>query len=164
MFCWLRSCSRTRRPGCGWAGRWIRTSSAVDAWSALGINPANKAARDWLARLSPGESDLAGTLADTPAARKGPNQWMTGAWMVLLAVVCISLAALAGAAAAARVPTTGPLHETPYVIVYGREGENLTEQMTNGLDRHGVPYTLKPIVDHKTHNSELLPRMKAAGL
>ncbi len=57
----------------------------------------------------------------------------------------------------------GPLRDSPYVMVYGRDNCGITKRMLADLGRAGIPYTYK-IVDDTAVKEELHPRMKAAGL
>lgn len=56
-----------------------------------------------------------------------------------------------------------PLHESSYVVVYGRDTCGITNRMLADLDRLGVPYEYKRVNEPQVAN-ELHPRMKAAGL
>ncbi len=57
----------------------------------------------------------------------------------------------------------GPLRDSPYVMVYGRDACGITNRMRADLSLAGIPYTYK-IVDDPAVKEELHPRMKAAGL
>ncbi len=57
----------------------------------------------------------------------------------------------------------GPLRDSPYVMVYGRDNCGLTKQMRTDLGLAGIPYSYK-IVDDPAVQKELHPRMKTAGL
>jgi hypothetical protein len=57
----------------------------------------------------------------------------------------------------------GPLQDSTYVFVYGRDRCGLTKRMLSNPNRAQVPYTYK-IVDDPRVDEELRPRMKHAGL
>lgn len=156
---------------------WLWLSGAVDndeerrhcLERVLALNPGNEAARRGLARLSPGSlapnaAPRGGPVASPVGTRQGEGRWATVAGVAMLAALCILLAALAAVSEARRIPTKGPLYDTPYIVVYGQQGDDLTQKMMNGLDRRGVPYTFKSTDDEKVRAKELLPRMKAADL
>jgi hypothetical protein len=56
-----------------------------------------------------------------------------------------------------------PLHESSYVVVYGRDTCGVTSRMLADLDRSGIPYEYKRVDEPQVAN-ELHPRMEAAGL
>lgn len=56
-----------------------------------------------------------------------------------------------------------PLHDSSYVVVYGRDTCGITNRMLAALDRSGVPYEYKRVGDPQVAD-ELHPRMEAAGL
>ena len=56
-----------------------------------------------------------------------------------------------------------PLHESSYVVVYGRDTCGITNRMLADLDRSGVPYEYKRVGDSRVSN-ELHTRMETAGL
>jgi hypothetical protein len=56
-----------------------------------------------------------------------------------------------------------PLHETSYVVVYGRDTCGITTRMLADLDRSGIPYEYKRVNEPQV-SQELHPRMEAAGL
>jgi hypothetical protein len=56
-----------------------------------------------------------------------------------------------------------PLHESSYVVVYGRDTCGVTSRMLADLNRSGIPYEYKR-VDEPQVADELHPRMEAAGL
>ena len=144
---------------------WLWLSGAVETDEerrrclerALALNPGNQAARRGLARLSPGP------LPQTTAQEK-QGYWVMAGGIVMFGMACILLVALAVISEAWYIPKKGPLYDTPYVVVYGQQGDDLTGQMMEGLDQHGIPYTFKSTDDEKVKRKELLPRMKAADL
>ena len=56
-----------------------------------------------------------------------------------------------------------PLHETPYVVVYGRNSCGFTQQTIQDLKRAGIPFEYQ-IVDNKSVADLLHSRMENSGM
>jgi hypothetical protein len=56
-----------------------------------------------------------------------------------------------------------PLHEEPYVVVYGRNSCGITQQTMNDLKAAGIPFEYQ-IVDDKSVASLLHSRMQQSGI
>jgi hypothetical protein len=159
---------------------WLWLSGAVDTDEerrrclerVLEINPHNHLAKRGLEALSGGAASPPANQPASPAGRaatspKRSTQDRQSRLLITIGVIMVAAACMLGIVALAsslrQVPETGPLQETPYVIVYGRQSCSVTRQTIDGLERAGIPYTFKS-VDEGDVVQELHPRMRAADL
>ncbi len=80
-------------------------------------------------------------------------------------IVLLGVAAYAGSGKVSALLSGGPepLHESSYVVVYGRDACGITSRMLADLDHSGIPYEYKRVGEPEVAK-ELHPRMEAAGL
>ncbi len=83
--------------------------------------------------------------------------------LFLIALAGVVAYAIFGNVAALVTGGPEPLHDSSYVVVYGRDTCGITSRMLAGLDNSGIPYEYKRVDEPQVAN-ELHPRMEAAGL
>lgn len=157
---------------------WLWLSGAVETdeerrrclLRVLEINPDNELARRGLEALpgQPAGPRAAAAAPPAAAAADGGTQDRQSRMLITIGAVmvvaaCILAIFILAAGVGQEVPNVGPLYETPYVIVYGRQDCAICRGLMDDLESRGIPYTSKS-VDLNAVQQELHPRMRQAGL